>query len=480
MIFHVPIWLILVLDTMTAALLGASLVVVVLGSRRFTGPARALLVPIIVMATVIGESSVLQWANLMPETEMVEGLLMPLIPTFWLFLFVVELERADRARVAASEAKYRALIENTGLAIITVDSGRLITVWNRGAEALFGHKAEEVVGQHINLIYPPEGREDVARRVLPILQREGAWSGEEPMIRKDGTSFTGFISLSRVFGMHRETMTTLGIIADVSEQVKLRDQFIQSQKMETVGALAGGIAHDFNNLLTAVQGFAGLLKMSLPPASEDYDAVVNIEHAAHRGAQLVRQLMNFSQRQPTRTEAVDLNEIVHEACDLIGRTFPPTVDVGARLDPSLHAIRGDSTQMHQVIMNLAVNARDAMPRGGQLLISAQNLDLAPDDPRASGFQPGPCVCLSVADTGQGIPPEVQPRIFEPFFTTKAPSAGTGLGLATVYAIIKRHGGYITLATEVGHGTTFSVYLPSMAPLESSAGVPANPQSVSAR
>jgi two-component system, cell cycle sensor histidine kinase and response regulator CckA len=476
----IPNWAILTLDALTTALLAAALVAALAAGRRFTGPSRAILASIILVASVVGESSVLQWFDPLSRGERLANFVMPLIPTLWLFLLVMESDRADRDRVAASEAKYRALVENSGVAIITVDAGRLITVWNRGAEAMYGHKAEEIIGRHVSLIYPEETREEVTRDIMPTLQRDGAWFGEVAMIRKDGTRFTGFISLSRIFDATHKTLATLGVITDVSEQIKLRDQLIQSQKMETVGTLAGGIAHDFNNLLTAIQGFAGLMKTSLDPASEDYDSVVNIDHAAQRGAQLVRQLMTFSQRQPTKAEAVDLNEVIQEACDLVGRTFPKTIDVGARLDPNLHAIRGDSIQMHQVVMNLSVNARDAMPRGGQLLISTQNLDLAPDDPRTAGFRPGPCVCLTVSDTGQGIPPEIQSRIFEPFFTTKAPSAGTGLGLATVYAIIKRHSGRIVLKSEVGQGTTFSIYLPALGSCEAVASASASQQPVAAQ
>ena len=363
-------------------------------------------------------------------------------------------------RVVESEAKYRVLVENAQAAIIVVDPYRNVTFWNRGAERLFGWAADEVRGRHVEFIYPEDYRADVVHTILPALQREGSWSGEHPAVRKDGSRFTAFFSLARVLDADGNVLCTLAMASDVTELVQLREQLFQAQKMETLGTLAGGIAHDFSNLLTAILGAAGLLRDALPKGTDDYESAASIEQAAERGSQLVRQLLTISRRQPAGREPVNLNDIVREAAALIQRTFPRDMTLVTNPAPDLHTIQGDPSQMHQVIMNLAVNARDAMDGGSTLTITTENVTLNADDPFAQGLKAGPCVALTVADTGHGIPPQDRPHIFEPFFTTKSDPQGTGLGLSTVYAIVAQHGGRITFDTEVGEGTTFRIILPA--------------------
>jgi PAS domain S-box-containing protein len=362
-------------------------------------------------------------------------------------------------RIAESEAKYRVLVENAQVAIVAVDRNRRVIFWNHGAEHLYGWTAEEVMGRPVSLIYPPETHEAWNRDVLPVLERSGAWSAEYANLRKDGTPFTAFMNLARVYDAQRNVVCTLGVITDVTEVVQLRQELFQAQKMETVGQLASGIAHDFNNLLTAILGFASLLKSSLPKEGDDYDCAASIEHAAQRGTLLVRQLMTFSQKQPTRFEPIDLNEVIHEAVELIQRTFPKDLNLVTRLDPHLHMIRGDATQMHQVLMNLALNARDAMPKGGTLTLATENFRLTEDDVLIDGLKAGPCIVLTVSDTGIGIPQKDQDHVFEPFFTTKRGSGGTGLGLSSVYGIVMRHGGRVSFSSQPGQGTTFRIVLP---------------------
>jgi hypothetical protein len=383
-------------------------------------------------------------------------------------------------RLSESEARFRLIVENAQVPIAVVNADRQVIFWNSGMEQLFGWTAGEMAGQHISRVYSPEDMEDVERVILPSLERTANWFGEFPLVRKDGSHFTGFMSLARVIDAAGRVVCTLGIILDVTERVQLRDQLFQAQKMQTVGTLAGGVAHDFNNLLTAILGFTDLLKTSLQAGSDNLDSVVNIENAARRGTQLVKQLLAFSHKQPVKAEPVNLSDVANETCDLIERTFPRTIEVVRVLAPGLHTIRGDSTQMHQVIMNLAVNARDAMPRGGTLTVSTENIDLAADDPRGAGLAPGPCILLSVADTGQGIPPDVQPHVFEPFFTTKPAGGGTGLGLSTVYAIVMRHGGRVTFKSQVGRGTTFSVILPALHYKPAPLTAPVEPQPTEVR
>ncbi|HUU93643.1 MAG TPA: ATP-binding protein [Phycisphaerae bacterium] len=363
-------------------------------------------------------------------------------------------------RAVESEAKYRVLVENAQAAIIVVDAYRNVTFWNRGAAGLFGWTADEVHGRHVEFIYPDDCRAGFVHTILPALQREGAWSGEYPAVRKDGSHFTAFFSLARVLDADGNVICTLALASDVTELVQLREQLFQAQKMETLGSLAGGIAHDFSNLLTAILGAAGLLRDAVPKGAEDYDSLSSIEQAARRGSQLVRRLMTISRRQPTQREPVNLNDIVHEAAALIERTFPRDMTLVTNAAPDLHTIQADPTQMHQVVMNLAVNARDAMHTGGTLTITTENVTLDADDPFAEGLKAGPCVALTVADTGHGIAPHDRPHIFEPFFTTKPEAQGTGLGLSTVYAIVAQHGGRIAFDTEVDEGTTFRIILPA--------------------
>ena len=363
-------------------------------------------------------------------------------------------------RVAESEAKYRAIVENAQAAIIVVDAYRHVLFWNRGAERLFGWAAEEVSDHHVDFIYPEDRRPDVIRHILPALQRDGTWSGEFPAVRKNGETFTAFFSLSRVFDSHGSVICTLGILSDVTERVRLREQLFQAQKMETLGTLAGGIAHDFNNLLTAILGSATLLRDSLTPGSDDYESATSIEQAARRGTQLGEQLMDLSRREPARVEPVNLNPIIREAVRLLRRTLPSQIELVTNLAPHLRSIRGDPGQMHQVLMNLAVNARDAMGQAGTLTIVTENVNLTDDGPFGDGIRPGPGVQLTLSDTGAGVPPDEQAHIFEPFVTTKGNEGGTGLGLSTVYAIVTRHGGRITLESAPGQGATFRILLPA--------------------
>ncbi len=362
------------------------------------------------------------------------------------------------ARVTESEAKYRAIVENARAAIIVVDAYRHVLFWNRGAERLFGWKAEEVEGHHVEFIYPPDRRAEVVSHILPELQRQRAWAGEFPCIRKNGETFTAFLNLSRVFDAAGSVICTLGILSDVTERVRLREQLVQAQKMETLGTLAGGIAHDFNNLLSAILGATGLLRTRLPEDSEDLDNVRGIEKAARRGADLVEQLMNLSRREPARNEPVDLNQVVRETVDLLRRTFPGGIEIVTHLDPHLRHVAGDPGQLQQVLMNLGINAREAMGEHGTLTLTTENLRSHNGSPFDDAG--GPAVALTVADTGCGIPARDQHRVFEPFVTTKGDAGGTGLGLSTAYAVVNGHGGHIDLQSAPGRGATFRIILPA--------------------
>ncbi|MEX2174177.1 MAG: PAS domain S-box protein [Pirellulaceae bacterium] len=287
----------------------------------------------------------------------------------------------------------------------------------------------------------------------------------EPMTRADGT--TVWLETSKL-PLHDQAGRVIGLLGtwqDITQRLQLEEQLRQSQKMEAVGSLAGGVAHDFNNLLTVILGYSEMLLSSLPPGSDALHAqVVAISEAGERAAALTRQLLAFSRKQVLEPKVLDLNGAVSGTEKMLRRLIGEDIVLTAELEPDLSPVRVDPIQIEQVIINLAVNARDAMPAGGRMTIRTTRCELL----RRSGepgeeIPPGRYVRLSVTDTGSGMSPEVQARIFEPFFTTKELGKGTGLGLATVYGIVKQSGGRVTVASELGVGTTFHVLLPAVEP-----------------
>ena len=262
-------------------------------------------------------------------------------------------------------------------------------------------------------------------------------------------------------GEHGEPVRGVGISLDVTERRTLEEQYQQAQKMEAIGRLAGGVAHDFNNLLTVILGYCELLLADLDPDDPRQADIAEIQKAGTSAAGLTRQLLAFSRKQIIEPTLLDLNVVVADMRAMLGRLIGEDVKVVLGLRPELALVKADRGQVEQIVMNLAVNARDAMPRGGTLTIETANVEL--DEHYAKthlAVKPGPYVVLTVTDTGTGMTPEVQARLFEPFFTTKELGKGTGLGLATVHGIVTRSGGSVNVYSEVGRGTSFKVYFPT--------------------
>ncbi len=367
------------------------------------------------------------------------------------------------ARKQAEEARERlvAILEATPDLVGLADPEGKAVFLNRGGRELLGVPlAEDITGFPIAEAHPPAARDRLLREAIPAALQNGAWAGESVMVTRDGLE----IPVRQVLLAHRapdgRTQFLSTIAHDLRRQQALETQLRQSQKMEAVGRLAGGVAHDFNNLLTVVLISAGNLLETLAtgaPGREDAEAV---RGAALHGSDLTRQLLAFGRRQVLAPRVISINTIVADAERLLRRLIGDDIEVRTVLAPDLGAVRVDPNQLQQVIVNLAVNARDAMPEGGKLTIETANVEL--DDAYAATHmtaKAGPHVMLAVSDTGVGMDAHTQVHLFEPFFTTKEEGKGTGLGLATVFGIVKQSEGNIWVYSELGRGTTFKVYLP---------------------
>jgi two-component system cell cycle sensor histidine kinase/response regulator CckA len=344
-----------------------------------------------------------------------------------------------------------------------------------GFERLTGYTVEEALGKNCRFMQGTDTAPDAVAKL-----REAVRAGENCTVellnyRKDGTPFWNELSISPVQNAAGRVSHFVGVSADVTARRRLEEQLRQSQKMEAVGQLAGGVAHDFNNLLTVIIGYSDILRETLDRNSPEFALVGEILQAGERAAALTRQLLAFSRQQVLHPIILDLNTVTREMEKLLKRLISENIRLQVNLDPQLGLVRADPGQIEQVILNLVVNAKDAMPHGGRLTIETQNVrfDRSYRMTQTELHQDN-CVMLSVSDTGHGIPEELRSRIFEPFFTTKEVGKGTGLGLATVHGILKQSGGHIDVQTEIGRGTTFKVYLPYV---ETSTNEPERPTGI---
>ena len=377
---------------------------------------------------------------------------------------------ADRAAIALETARLYAevrdgrdflqsIAESSADAIVTTDGGARINYWSAGAREIFGYGDDEVLGQLVKMLYMGGGEE--MRSMHERLEAEGSVRDYEAALRtKTGRPVTGAVSLARLRDVRGEITGTVAVIKDVTERRLLEDSLRQSQKMEAVGRLAGGIAHDFNNLMTVIIGRSQLILYRMRPEDPLRRDIELFGKTAERAARLTAQLLAFSRQQVLQPKVLDLDAVVTNMGSLLRRLIGEDIELRTISVPGLWRVKADPGQIEQVIVNLAVNARDAMSRGGQLTIETANAPLDEAYARLhTAVRPGPHVMLAVSDTGTGMDEATRARIFEPFFTTKEPGKGTGLGLATVYGIVKQSGGNIWVYSELGRGTTFKLYLP---------------------
>jgi PAS domain S-box-containing protein len=374
------------------------------------------------------------------------------------FTDITERRRVETALKQTTET-LSALIQGSPLAIYALDPEGRVTSWNPASERLFGWRATEVLGHPLPIV-TPEDREGFARRQALILSGQSFLGLEIPRQRRDGSRLTMSLSGAPLYEGTTQVHGMIYVAADVTERKKLEDQLRQSQKMEAVGQLAGGVAHDFNNLLTAIAGYTSLLLNNLEPGDPRRQDVVEIQLASDRATQVTHQLLAFSRKQMLQPAPLDLNLVLADLMRMLGRLLGEDIELAIVTQPGIGAILADRGQIEQVVLNLAVNARDAMPQGGKLTLETGNVEL--DEAYVSTHltgRPGSHVMLAVTDTGTGMDEYTKGHIFEPFFTTKGPEQGTGLGLATVYGIVKQSGGNIWVYSEPGHGTTFKIYFP---------------------
>ena len=366
-----------------------------------------------------------------------------------------------RSSLAQTRQRLTTAIEQAAESVVVTDTGGAIIYVNPAFERITGCSRAEAIGQNmVNLFKSDQQDDTVYQTMWTTIQQGEVWHGRLINKKKNGSVYTEDATISPVRSDTGAIVNYVAVMRDVTHELQLEEQYRQAQKMEAIGLLAGGIAHDFNNLLTAINGFAEMLVLELSAKDmPTHELAGNILKAGQRAADLVRQLLAFSRKQIIQPQVLDLNKIVSDMGSMLGRLIGSHIEMTMSLAQELWHVKVDPAQLEQVVVNLVVNACDAMPEGGRLIIETANvvLDEAHTADRL-GVQPGEYVVLSVSDTGLGMSKEVQSHIFEPFFTTKEKGKGTGLGLSTVFGIVKQNGGHIFVYSEPGQGTTFKIYL----------------------
>ena len=388
--------------------------------------------------------------------------------------FVLDLTQHKQAEDKIREQA--ALLNITTDAVLVRDLDDKIQYWNKGAEQVYGWSTKEAIDKNANkLLYKPDLLEQVEITQEKLIEC-GTWQGELHQINKQGKEIIVASRWTLMRDAQGQPKSILTVNTDITERKQLESQFLRTQRLESLGTLAGGIAHDLNNILTPLLSTAQLLQLKFPDADDRSQQLFEIiETNTRRGAALVKQVLQFARGVEGKRAIVQVKHLIYEIKQIAEKTFPKLIRVQTNVEPGLWLVSGDATHLHQVLMNLVVNARDAMPNGGTLTISAENLYIDEHYARMNlDASVGSYISITVTDKGTGMSAEIVDRIFEPFFTTKEIGKGTGLGLSTVRGIVKSHKGFIDVVSKVGEGTQFKVFLPAV---ETSVSLQAEPLSL---
>lgn len=380
---------------------------------------------------------------------------------------LTERKRADEA-LHRSQEQFRLLVQSvTDYAIFMLDKDGHVSSWNYGAERIKGYRPEEIIGKHFSTFYTQPDRDaGEPQKNLRLAMTEGRVESEGWRVRKDGSRFWAHVVVDRITNDDGELIGFAKITRDVTEQReaameldRAREALFQSQKTEAIGKLTGGVAHDFNNLLMVIQSCLDMVELKLPHDSQLRRLVQNAQSAVQRGSALTQRMLAFARKQELRMAPVDVATLVANMTELLRRSLGPLVNISTLFPASLNSVKTDANQLELALMNLAVNARDAMPEGGDLTIAARNVTI--DNSHSTRLAPGEYVCLSVTDEGEGMDEDTLTKATEPFFTTKGVGKGTGLGLSMVHGLIEQSGGRLVIKSSKGFGTRVEMWLPSV-------------------
>jgi PAS domain S-box-containing protein len=374
--------------------------------------------------------------------------------------------KAAEEALKQSQEQFKLLVQGVSdYAIYMLDTEGLVTNWNLGAHRIKGYLSGEIIGSHFSQFYTVEDREaGEPQKALQTVRREGRFEREGWRVRKDGSRFWAHVIIDAIRDDQGKLLGYAKITRDITERKKVQEQLEaarealhQSQKMEAIGQLTGGVAHDFNNLLTVVLGSLELMRKRLPDDPKLVGLLENAIQGAQRGSLLTKRMLAFARRQELKPEAIKIPELVRGMTDMLQRSLGPSIAIETRFPLVSKAVLGDANQLEMVLLNLTVNARDAMPDGGQIVIATREEILRAGD--GNRLKPGAYICLTVRDTGAGMDEVTLRRAMEPFFTTKGPGKGTGLGLAMVHGVAAQSGGWFTLRSREGEGTIAELWLP---------------------
>ena len=437
--------------------------------------------PFIIVSGTIGEDVAVGALLAGAGDFLVKGQMARLIPAIERELREYQVRSARRRAEAAlreSEARYRRIIETTNEGVMMLDASNLAIFANRRMGTLLGYEPAEILGRSIFDLAHETSRAALALHLGQPSQNGVASQIETRLVRKDREDLWVLLDSTPLLDDDGRPSGTLVMVMDVTQRRQLEDQLRQAQKMEAIGRLAGGVAHDFNNLLSVILSYTNLVIGGLKSGDPIRADLEEVEKAGERARELTHQLLAFSRKQVIEPRHLDLNHVIREMERMVRRLLGESFDLSLLTDHQLGTVFADPGQVEQIVMNLVVNARDAMPEGGKITIETGNVDLDQSYALAHhDVRPGSYVLLAVTDSGSGIDPVILGRIFEPFFTTKDAGQGTGLGLSTVFGIVKQSGGHIWVYSERGKGTTFKIYLPRKDalpdPLSAAAPAPAS-------